>query len=128
MKYLPLLLVLLAFCSCSQKKAIEGYWKAEDSTIFNFRHDGTFVGRDYEGVPIWGNWVDLGHDKFGFQSLFHMGSYQPQYAVVTSADTMKYVGTAGVVFIQTKRVSEEDAAKVLDALFAAIPTENVPKK
>ena len=128
-KLLPILALLtITLCACSPKKSIEGCWKATDSTIFHFRHDGTFIGRDYVGRPIWGNWVELGQGKFGFQSLFHMGSYEPQYAVVTSPDAMKYVGTVGVVFIKSTRISEQEAAPEIEKVIASIPTENKPIK
>lgn len=103
---------------------IVGWWRAEDDTIFHFRADGTFIGKDYVGRPIWGNWVDLGHQKYGFQSQFHMKEYAPQYAVVTGADRMKYAGSAAVVFIYSHRISEAAGQPEVDDVMAAMPSTN----
>jgi hypothetical protein len=85
------------------KHALVGCWQAEDSTVFVFRDDGTFIGRDFRGRRIFGNWVGLNKEQIGFQSLMHGSFYSPQYAEVTSSG-MRYAYSDSPGFIDALSV------------------------
>lgn len=113
---IPLVLLLAAavaiflFVGAGPRHPLVGSWLATDDTIFTFRNDGTFVGKDCHGKLIWGNWARLDNDRIGFQSLRHKSFYKPQFAVATW-DGMKYAVSDGDRFIRAARISEADAAK-----------------
>jgi hypothetical protein len=74
-----------------------GCWEAKDSTVQIFRKDGSFIGRDFHGRRIFGAWSELNKSQIGFQSLYHSGSYNPQYAEVTNTG-MRYAYADGAGF------------------------------
>ncbi|HEV2693997.1 MAG TPA: hypothetical protein VG347_13970 [Verrucomicrobiae bacterium] len=98
------LLLLLAATGCAthhdhasrqnvHTHALVGCWQAqEDPTVLIFNDDGTFIGQDFKKQRIWGNWVILNKTEIGFQSLYYSGTYNPQYAEVTSTG-MRYAYT-----------------------------------
>ncbi len=90
---------------------LEGGWLASDGTVFVFRTDGTFHGIDLRFNEIWGNWVTLSDERIGFQSLLHASFYNPQYAIIDSADQnrMDYIVSDGDHFISAKRIPVEEA-------------------
>jgi len=92
------------------KHPLVGCWEARDSTVFIFRDDGTFIGRDYQGWKIFGSWVSLNDFQIGFQSLFHTGHYAPQYAEITRTG-MRYAYADSPGFIQCVRTDPETAAR-----------------
>jgi hypothetical protein len=121
---IPLLLAIALLANGCATKRIQGWWKAGDGTVFNFRGDKTFVGIDYHGTLIWGNWTKLGDDKYGFQSLYHAGYYNPQYAIMT-ANGMKYARSNPTVsFISAKRISAAEGKKEYSASAKSLPTES----
>jgi len=92
---------------------LEGSWRSDDDTIFTFRHNGTFVGKDLRGILIWGNWVKIDGEKIGFQSLLHKSFYNPQYAVST-AEGMEYINSDSNNSIRAKKITESEASAGID--------------
>lgn len=90
-----------------------GSWLATDDTIFTFRNDGTFVGKDCHGILIWGNWTKLDKARIGFQSLRHKSFYKPQFAVITP-EGMQYAVSDGDRFIRAVRISDSEAARGIE--------------
>jgi hypothetical protein len=111
-----LCLALLSGCGNSgAKHALVGAWQASDGTVFIFRDDGTFTGRDYVNRRIFGSWVSLDAERIGFQSLMHAGVYLPQYAEVTPQG-MRYAYSDGSRFVEAAKI---DPAEALDLTLAA---------
>lgn len=96
------------------KHPLVGAWHASDSTVFIFRNDGTFVGRDYMNRRIFGNWVELDESHIGFQTLMHAGGYLPQYAEVTP-DGMRYAYSDASRFVDAVKMEPADAARQIRA-------------
>lgn len=86
---------------------VVGWWLADDSTVFAFHPDHTFIGVDYHGILIWGNWVELDDSVFGFRSLLHTDSYNPQYGRAVG-DKMVYASSFGHGQITSRRIDEAE--------------------
>jgi len=111
-----LCLALLSGCgNPGAKHALVGAWEAADGTVFIFREDGTFTGRDYVNRRIFGSWVILDAERIGFQSLMHAGVYLPQYAEVTPQG-MRFAYSDGSRFVEAVKM---DPAEALDLTLAA---------
>ena len=109
---------LIGLSGCVKVKPqhpLVGSWQASDGTVFVFRKDGTFVGRDYVNRRIFGNWVELDGSRIGFQTLMHTSAYAPQYAETTPGG-MRYAYSDGSRFVNAKRLS---AAKAMEKITAA---------
>ena len=114
---------LLAPTGCVKVKPphpLVGSWKASDGTVFVFRKDGTFIGRDYVNRRIFGNWVELDGSRIGFQTLMHASAYAPQYAEITP-DGMRYAYSDGSRFVKAKRLG---FAKALEEIGASPVDKN----
>jgi len=106
---------LLAFSLFPHHKhALVGCWKAKDSTVFVFRNDGSFIGRDFHGRRIYGSWSALNERQIGFQSLFHTGFYDPQYAEVTQTG-MRYAYADSSGFIECVSIDRDTAMKLVES-------------
>jgi len=106
---------LMGLSGCIKVKPqhpLVGSWQASDGTVFVFRKDGTFVGRDYVNRRIFGNWVELDGSRIGFQTLMHTSAYAPQYAETTPSG-MRYAYSDGSRFVNAKRLS---AAKAMEKI------------
>jgi len=117
------LLCLIGVSGCVKVKPphpLVGSWKASDGTVFVFRKDGTFIGRDYVNRRIFGNWVELDGSRIGFQTLMHASAYAPQYAEVTP-DGMRYAYSDGSRFVKAKRLG---FAKALEEIGASPVDKN----
>jgi len=102
---------LMGLSGCIKVKPqhpLVGSWQASDGTVFVFRKDGTFVGRDYVNRKIFGNWVELDGSRIGFQTLMHTSAYAPQYAETTPSG-MRYAYSDGSRFVNAKRLSAATA-------------------
>ena len=109
---------LIGLSGCVKVKPqhpLVGSWQASDGTVFVFRKDGTFVGRDYVNRRIFGNWVELDGSRIGFQTLMHTSAYAPQYAETTPGG-MRYAYSDGSRFVNAKRLS---AAKAMEKITTA---------
>ena len=95
---------------------IVGCWRATDSTLFVFRVDGSFVGRDSARRQIWGSWVALTKEKAGFQSLLYANAYAPQTARVRG-DKMSYTMTPLFGAIDCVRITQAEAETELEKVF-----------
>jgi hypothetical protein len=115
--FAALLLCLVGLSGCIKVKPphpLVGSWEASDGTVFVFRKDGTFVGRDYVNRRIFGNWVELDGSRIGFQTLMHTSAYAPQYAE-TAPGGMRYAYSDGSRFVNAKRLSGAKAMKKIAA-------------
>lgn len=109
---------LIGLSGCVKVKPLHplvGSWEASDGTVFVFRKDGTFVGRDYMNRRIFGNWVELDGSRIGFQTLMHTSAYAPQYAEATTRG-MRYAYSDGSRFVNARRLN---AAKAMEKITAA---------
>ena len=111
----PLFFVMPCCATDHPAHKLAGSWEADDGTIFIFREDGTFIGRDYINRRIFGSWVALDPERIGFQSLMHAGVYLPQYAEVTPRG-MRYAYSDGSRFVDAVAM---DPSQALGLVLAA---------